>query len=818
MAFVKKLIFIILGSLCLLSGAFALNGNESGLEAWYPLLNNANDMSINNNDGTNNGVVFNGKYGFFDGFNDWIDLPDIVNAEPRTINIQYKANITAQNGFIVSQSDSPESFSNDFQYRFLNGTGARFYNTNQQFTTNSGFDTKWNNLTIILNGASSKFIINNKYEYNFSASYIDLNDGNLTLGEKDVGNYWNGDIRQVSIWSKVLNSTEIQNLNECNALTCSSTPTINADIQDFYSNKNISINLTTSPVKNTNMSYYLDLGSEVVICNNCNNSILNLNSLSEGSHSILFESTDSNGQVNSSANFTIDTTNPSINIFNTSEINSYLINWTNHFNYSDTNLDSCQVTVENSTQNCSSYTFTENGNQTIQIYVNDSAGNSATDSYVQLVNPNQYFRIYDTARALYVEDYSFGNYNSSGQYVTIPLYDLGLGNQSLQFSKFGYSQENFLFNFNLTSALNQTFNATPVTITIKVYDESSPSTQLNFNLSMNNVSNYTQYLNQLNFQKYYNETLTGNLTLTAERSGFSLRKIFTQLSPYSAVSHTIYLLPDADSTPVVFRVLNLAQTQSIEDVVFTFKEEISGTPTFLGQAKTDSQGYTYFNMDVLTDYEIIISKDGYVTQVINSIPGKTDYTILMEEEGITNSFLFDDFSYIINPSSPPSSLPFNSSAVVFDEANLISSMKFTVIGDNTSETQTLTGASGGTIQFLITNSSSQYVLNLTVLREGQSYSFIKKINYYEPIASNATVQKVAQELEGEANNENRVFMIIIIYVVAVVLGSLFSPTIGAICGLLPITIFAIPTVAWITPGIAALMYVFTILGVLYFER
>jgi len=59
-------------------------------------------------------------------------------------------------------------------------------------------------------------------------------------------------------------------------------------------------------------------------------------------------------------------------------------------------------------------------------------------------------------------------------------------------------------------------------------------------------------------------------------------------------------------------------------------------------------------------------------------------------------------------------------------------------------------------------------------------------------------------------------MIIIIYIVAVVLGSLFSPSIGAVFGLLPITIFAF--VEWITVGIAALFYVFTILGVLYFER
>ena len=542
------------------------------------------------------------------------------------------------------------------------------------------------------------------------------------------------------------------------------------------------------------------------------------NIITQGNSTIEFRAIDDAGNVEVTQNQTIkiDTIDPLINIFNNSEINTYSIDWTNVFNYSDINFDSCYIIVENSTQNCSSYVFTYNGNQTIQIYVNDIAENIQNQNITIFVNPYMYFRVYDNARAFYIENYTFGSYNSIEQYITIPVYDFGLGNHSLQFSKVGYSQDNFQFIFNLTSDLNQTFNATSVTITISVYDENSPSTQLNFNLSMNNILNYTQYLNQLNFQKYYNETLTGNLTLTAESSGFSLRKVFTELNPYSTVSHTIYLLADVDSTPVVFRTLNLAQTQAIEDVVFTFKKEISGVPTFLGQAKTDSQGYTYFNMDILTDYEIIISKNGYVSQVINSIPGKTDYTILMEEEGSISSFLFDDFSYIINPQSTSKSLPFNASAVVFDEANLISSMKFTVIGENNSETQTLTEASGGTIEFEITSSSPQYLLNLTVMREGEEYTFIKKINYYTETSSNTTVKKVADELEGEENNENRVFMILIIYITAVVLGSLFSPSIGAIFGLLPITIFAF--VSWITVGIAALFYVFTILGVLYFER
>jgi len=51
---------------------------------------------------------------------------------------------------------------------------------------------------------------------------------------------------------------------------------------------------------------------------------------------------------------------------------------------------------------------------------------------------------YDTARALNVENYSFGNYNFGWSVCDNSTFMiLGLGTHSLQFSKFGYTQVKF---------------------------------------------------------------------------------------------------------------------------------------------------------------------------------------------------------------------------------------------------------------------------------------------------------------------------------------------------------------------------------------
>lgn len=466
-------------------------------------------------------------------------------------------------------------------------------------------------------------------------------------------------------------------------------------------------------------------------------------------------------------------------------------------------------------------------NQSKAFWINESTFINNSDTYdfnftlenilVDTADMIDNFRFYDLTFGTYLENFKFGNFTAAGQYLSVFFNYFTPENYTWLFEKSGYEHGNYSFSTNYFSYNNVTFNVSATGMSIKVYDETDPTTQLYFNVTIDNGINETIYLNQFNFTKYYNETLTGNLSVTIESSGYAKRKIFTEFTPFTSTSHTIYLLNQNDSTPVIFQTLNTAKTQPIEDVVLNFYKVINGTTTFLAQAKTDSQGYTYFNMDILEDYEIVISKSGYVMQTMNSIPGKIEYVILMEEDAVNNDWLFQDFAYKITPrSSIINSLSQDMGATVIDSANLITRMTVTVSGENFSYSNTSNNANGGIINFNISEVSPQYTINLTVIREGESYSWVKKVNYINETNSTISVQKVGEQLEGEENNADRVMMMIFIYIIAIVFGSMFSPSIGAIVGLLPITIFIF--VGWLGIGFGAIFYLLTIFGVMYFER
>lgn len=596
------------------------------------------------------------------------------------------------------------------------------------------------------------------------------------------------------------------------------TPIIQTNISNrgYYNRTTITGNaITTTAV---NMSYTLDNGVRHYFANNSISSTFTLTGLSEGNHNLSLRSLDSFGTNYNNLTFYVDTTNPTITNNIPSQIYNYNFNgsW---FSCSDTNLTSCNISIDGFNKaSGTDFTLTHNGNLNYNITALDLAGNTVVDSGIVYVNPYQYFSFEDGVRLIYLTNYTFGGYSSAGRYVAIPTGDLSLGNNTKQFVSFGYTKENFSFIINNTAKLNSTFQVNPITLTLKVYSEASPTTQLYFNLTMNNVSDYTQYLNQHNFSLYYNETLKGQLTLSISSAGYCSRNIYTSMDSYTAASNVVYLPLSSDCTPVIFKTVNLAETQPIEDVVFTFKRIISGQPTFVGQAKTDSQGYTYFNFYSGADYTITISKSGYITQIINSIPGKIDYTIVMSTTASLNNYLYDGFSYYLHPiDSIISSLPFTASAFSFDENNLLSKETFTVTGVNVSYSDSSTSASGGLMSFNITNSSPYYILNLSVIRNGQTYNFIKTLNYYSVNASNNfTLQKVGDQLNTSENTTDRIFIMLILYAMALGMGAMFSIAISPFIGLIPITIFII--IGYIPLGVGAVIYLISIMGVLYFGR
>lgn len=715
--------------------------------------------------------------------------------------------------------------------RAQNGTNAshiplRYALLNKSLVTGTSVATA-NLVTVTLN-SSMNVTLGTNYWIVFQREDGLLNNTNYItiVRNSSVDSYANGSSYQfTTLWTSLIYDLKGY-INTTNVVTPTTAITFNSPLNNSYYNSSVLLNISINTL--SNLSYSLNGGTNTLLCLNCNSSSnITLSNFTFGTQNLtIFANNTANS--NTTINFYYDNTIPSLNISLSSEYNYYTgFNFSQYINYSDSlGISSCIVTIlglNSTTCNNTNYNFSTNGNKTINITLTDLAGNiNSSLNNIMLINPYQYFRAYDSARLVYVTDtYTLGTYTSNNTYIIIPLYDLGLGNQTLQFDKSGYISSNYSFTFNTTSGLNTTFNVTPVTIIIQVFDEDAPTTQLYFNLTYITDTNSTIYLNQLNFSKYYNDTFTGNLTLIFDSINYSTRKLYTTLSDNSATSHIVYLKRSSLSTSVIFQTLDLSASSPIEDVEFVFQKYINGTLTFLAEAKTDSSGYTYFNMGLSEDYQIIITKGGYVTQTINSIPGKTSYTILMEPENVQQGFAFQGFSYKFIPIiKQQSTLPFNAGVNVVDSDNLLSSWTITVTGDNTSFTQTSINSAGGLVEFNITNASIRYMLNLSGMRDGNYFEFIDYVSYKNQSTQVTTLITQAQNMDNDPDaTYDKVMLILIIYVIFVVLGTIVSfgnSSFGAMLGLIPITFFVY--LSWLPLGFAILFGVFTILGVLYFQK
>jgi hypothetical protein len=273
--------------------------------------------------------------------------------------------------------------------------------------------------------------------------------------------------------------------------------------------------------------------------------------------------------------------------------------------------------------------------------------------------------------------------------------------------------------------------------------------------------------------------------------------------------------------------METSQTQTISGAVLNIYKYLVGVKTFIGQATTDSNGYTYFNMDIDDDYIIIITKDGYVTQTLNSIPLVDQYTILLNKDSVDVSYVFSGFSYKFTPSGTYiNNIPFNGSVQVIDEDNTISISKFTITGyncafkvsclQNFSEYNYSIVAGGDTITHYINDTTKRYRFNLTVVRNNISYTFIKDYYYINETTQNTSLNNAGDIIIDDGYNGERMFIMIIGYLIFSAVGaSLAGPGAGAILGLFPLVFFF--SMGWLNLGVTAVLGMFTLLGVWYFR-
>jgi hypothetical protein len=236
----------------------------NGLVGWWPFNGNANDESGNGNNGTVNGATLStdrfgnvGKAYSFDGLNDSISTSfvGVLGQNSRTIAFWAKTiSTTEMCPIIYGSNNSGERFNATFNYASQGltiGTGnsAITYNTPSSLN-----DNNWHHYTYVL----QQFSLPSTQDFELFQDGILLNlpnhlynittlinttigypviFGGLTSSPGYPNIFFTGDLDDIGIWNRALDSTEIANLYNGNicyqTITVTDTLLINMGITGF---------------------------------------------------------------------------------------------------------------------------------------------------------------------------------------------------------------------------------------------------------------------------------------------------------------------------------------------------------------------------------------------------------------------------------------------------------------------------------------------------------------------------------------------------------------------------------------------------------
>ena len=216
----------------------------NGLVGWWPFTGNANDLSVNGNNGTVNGAILtadrfgvsNSAYNF-DG-SSRIDIGALNNqiGNPNSswsVNCWFKS-LGSQNGDMVMVSDYSSNSGGDqvvstwlalWSYTFNNKVGSTIRNTPNGWdalSTNSYNDNQWHSMVSVSEFGLLKIYIDgiliNTINYNSNTNFLGspyFRFGAL-LFNGQLDSYFQGQLDDIGIWNRALTQQEITDLyNAC---------------------------------------------------------------------------------------------------------------------------------------------------------------------------------------------------------------------------------------------------------------------------------------------------------------------------------------------------------------------------------------------------------------------------------------------------------------------------------------------------------------------------------------------------------------------------------------------------------------------------
>jgi hypothetical protein len=407
-----------------------------------------------------------------------------------------------------------------------------------------------------------------------------------------------------------------------------------------------------------------------------------------------------------------DITQPQLNFTNVSEINSYQVNWTTIFNYSDVNLVSCIVNNASCTE---LYNFSFAGNNTVIVNVTDIANNSNVQNKTILVNPFQTFHATDNIRAINISTFIINNFSTSNGTLKIPLFDIGLGNQSLEFDASGYEPESFILFFNLTSDYDVTFNVTPATLSINAFDEESLNPITGFDLFISNSTKSLSVTNVTNFEIFLDNVSMplGQVTVEVSKTNYTTREYILNINDRSIITLNAYLLNLAEGSFIDFFIFD-SSSNVVEDALITIYRRLNESDTAIEQVITDASGYGGVFIDTtISNQYFIVLKDGFVQQQFSIRPTTTEYQVYLTPDVDVWQTWDNKVSYYISPTYNifEGSLELNFSTV--NENNDFTLWGFRVYdsSNNLIDEELSIANSGGSLSFQDTQNISRLRVN-----------------------------------------------------------------------------------------------------------
>lgn len=195
--------------------------NDANLVAYYRFEGNANDSKSSNN-GTDTNITYGSSYGkfgqgaLFNGSSSYINLSSvpITGSGNFSVCAWIKTSNTGARKEIISFGGSNTNLG---FFLFINATNKaeiNLYNTNGPISTTTLTDGNWHFVTSIYNSGTFSIYIDSIFEASQNSFSPNITDGLREIGRAYYNSlsHFNGNIDDISIFSKALTSTEIANL------------------------------------------------------------------------------------------------------------------------------------------------------------------------------------------------------------------------------------------------------------------------------------------------------------------------------------------------------------------------------------------------------------------------------------------------------------------------------------------------------------------------------------------------------------------------------------------------------------------------------